>query len=313
MGKHIKNRKMKFLYNVDRKKLWKKSKKLPAIKCPEIKQAWDNKKTVFQNMADMGLSADPNKTLKIANTKELIGPKSMKVEDNDKTRKSLKPRKGYVAQALEDQAGLSPAKTLRLSEPDVQYCIYMMEKYGDDYKAMAKDPKNYYQDTPKQIRRKINIFTSIPEQYNDYLQSKVFSSKLVNTTEMRTPSSRGTVLDEMRSRSRRSTRWYEAARRNGHYVTPTRGNEKCQSRASLSSVKRKLHFGRKPPRSRGGEHLEDEGFHSEMENDTPCSSKCQPLFPIETESAPNKSSQKSSSKAHHSLVHELNCLIEDSD
>lgn len=37
---------------------------------------------------------------------------------------------------------------------------------------MAKDPTNYYQSTPKQIKRKIAVFKSIPEQYEKYLKSK---------------------------------------------------------------------------------------------------------------------------------------------
>ena len=41
--------------------------------------------------------------------------------------------------------------------------------------AMARDEKNYYQDTPKQIARKIRVFRSIPEQYNAYLASKAAS------------------------------------------------------------------------------------------------------------------------------------------
>ncbi len=40
------------------------------------------------------------------------------------------------------------------------------------YQAMAKDDKNYYQDTPKQIRKKIQTFKSIPSQYNAYLKAK---------------------------------------------------------------------------------------------------------------------------------------------
>ena len=36
--------------------------------------------------------------------------------------------------------------------------------------AMARDARNYYQDTPKQIRNKIILFQSIPEQYNPYLK-----------------------------------------------------------------------------------------------------------------------------------------------
>ena len=38
--------------------------------------------------------------------------------------------------------------------------------------AMARDPKNYYQETPKQIRRKIVTFQGIPSQYQAYLDSK---------------------------------------------------------------------------------------------------------------------------------------------
>ena len=37
---------------------------------------------------------------------------------------------------------------------------------------MARDDKNYYQDTPKQIRKKIMTFKSIPEQYKAYLKAK---------------------------------------------------------------------------------------------------------------------------------------------
>ncbi|KAJ8317256.1 hypothetical protein KUTeg_005160 [Tegillarca granosa] len=85
---------------------------------------------------------------------------------------------------LEAEANVEQASTMRLSEPEVRYCIYMMEKHGDDFKvnnqkdvkhfsyAMARDSRNYYQDTPKQIKRKINKFKSIPDQYNAYLRSK---------------------------------------------------------------------------------------------------------------------------------------------
>lgn len=38
--------------------------------------------------------------------------------------------------------------------------------------AMARDERNYYQETPKQIQRKINRFKSIPEMYNVYADAK---------------------------------------------------------------------------------------------------------------------------------------------
>ena len=44
--------------------------------------------------------------------------------------------------------------------------------------AMAKDYKNYYQDTPKQIRKKIMKFKSIPEQYKAYIEAKEKGEKL---------------------------------------------------------------------------------------------------------------------------------------
>jgi hypothetical protein len=37
---------------------------------------------------------------------------------------------------------------------------------------MAKDPKNHYQETPKQIRQKILKFISIPEQFAVYVREK---------------------------------------------------------------------------------------------------------------------------------------------
>lgn len=51
-------------------------------------------------------------------------------------------------------------------------CIYMMEKYGDAYKKMACDHKNYYQDTPAQIKRRINTFKTMKTAYAKYLSDK---------------------------------------------------------------------------------------------------------------------------------------------
>jgi len=37
-----------------------------------VKKAWDEQKSVTQNLKDMGLSADPNKSLRIATTRVLV-------------------------------------------------------------------------------------------------------------------------------------------------------------------------------------------------------------------------------------------------
>ena len=44
---------------------------------------------------------------------------------------------------------------------------------------MARDKKNFYQDTPKQIKKKILAFQKIPELYNAYLQLKEEGSALM--------------------------------------------------------------------------------------------------------------------------------------
>lgn len=54
----------------------------------------------------------------------------------------------------------------------MEFITYLLDKYGHDYKAMAKDKKNYYQETWKQLRAKIKTFMGIPKQYSEYLASK---------------------------------------------------------------------------------------------------------------------------------------------
>jgi hypothetical protein len=48
----------------------------------------------------------------------------------------------------------------------------MIEKHGDDHVKMAKDHKNYYQDTPNQIKRRLNQFKNMKKVYDKYLLDK---------------------------------------------------------------------------------------------------------------------------------------------
>uniref|UniRef100_A0AC11CST4 NOP16 nucleolar protein n=1 Tax=Ovis aries TaxID=9940 RepID=A0AC11CST4_SHEEP len=59
---------------------------------------------------------------------------------------------------LEAEASLPEKKGNTLSRDLIDYVRYMVENHGENYKAMARDEKNYYQDTPKQIRNKINVY-----------------------------------------------------------------------------------------------------------------------------------------------------------
>jgi len=156
-------------YNKDRKKTRKKSKGGPVIKCKEIKAAWDDTKSVKRNLRDMGLSADPNKTVKLPKSKiAKMGTLNVEMEvDLHKT-----PTKSLVVDELEAQANIPGKKKMSMSDEDANFCVYMMDKHGENYVAMARDDRNYYQETPKQIQRKINRFKSIPKMYEIYAESK---------------------------------------------------------------------------------------------------------------------------------------------
>ncbi|KAK1130461.1 hypothetical protein K0M31_018593 [Melipona bicolor] len=173
-------RRKRYRTNVNHKRLRNKLRKLPTINCSKIKQSWEATKSTRTNLNQMGLAYDPNDALQIPNTKrELIEEVLKKKDENDEDKLQTEeedvemiPPKVHVAQELEAEAKAPRRKMFRLPNNQVYFLTYLMDKYGEDYKAMALDRKNYNQLTWKQIRAKIKIFKGIPEQYNEYLQNK---------------------------------------------------------------------------------------------------------------------------------------------
>ncbi|KAH9368238.1 nucleolar protein 16-like [Haemaphysalis longicornis] len=150
-------------YSVNRKrKMKKKLKRQVKIQSIPIKEAWEENKGIYDNMRDMGLAADPNKAV----------PMDVDAQTSSKSKRKARAPKEHVVKMLETEASEPRPSTLRLSGDNVKFCVYMLEKYGEDYVAMAKDRKNYFQETPAQIRQKINTFKKIPEQWNAYLRAK---------------------------------------------------------------------------------------------------------------------------------------------
>ena len=66
------------------------------------------------------------------------------------------------------EAEINKKSNFRFTSEQVKWISYCMDKHGDDFKAMASDPKNVWQETPKQIRQKVLKFVSIPEQFAVY-------------------------------------------------------------------------------------------------------------------------------------------------
>ncbi|XP_070839495.1 nucleolar protein 16 [Chaetodon trifascialis] len=157
----------KFDYNQDRKKMKKKllKKYNPRIENSQIRNAWDNRKSMARNLQDMGLAYDPNHTLPIKKHR-LLG------EQRETKASAAIVTKPYVLDQLEEEASLPEKSSKTLSSDMIEYVQHMIREHGDNYKAMARDEKNYYQDTPKQIKRKINEYKRChPEHYDAFISS----------------------------------------------------------------------------------------------------------------------------------------------
>ncbi|XP_072394596.1 nucleolar protein 16 [Diabrotica undecimpunctata] len=174
MVKLRKQRKRKrYMHNVNRKRLRNKLFKEENIGCKEVKLSWESKKSIQTNLKEMGLSYDPNKTIKIPKTKKQI-KSVLSTEDNstmEDVEEALPAPKSHVVETLEEDAKAPRERKFRLPKNQVEWLSYLLEKYGNDYKAMEKDKKNYNQETWKQLRRKIKRFMSIPEQFNEFLKN----------------------------------------------------------------------------------------------------------------------------------------------
>lgn len=163
-----KTRRQKFGYNVNRKRLNRNARRkaAPRIECSHIRHAWDHAKSVRQNLAEMGLAMDPNKAVPLRKRKV----KAMEVDLEERPQEIV--RKPYVLNDLEVEASLPEKKGNTLSRDLIDYVRYMVENHGEDYKAMARDEKNYYQDTPKQIRNKINVYKRFyPAEWQAFVES----------------------------------------------------------------------------------------------------------------------------------------------
>jgi hypothetical protein len=179
----------KFNHASNLKKKWKKmkAKSNPKVNFEQVKAFWDPKKSLKQNYMDIGLSSDPNQTLHIPKAKTTMKPKLIQMQiDNDEQQQdeiTTKKEPSTKMQLLEEAAKQTTKVQHNLNENDVLYCIYFIEKYKDDYVKMAKDYKNYYQDTPKQLKRRIEKFKQMSNHYKKYLQDKKDGISFLNIEE----------------------------------------------------------------------------------------------------------------------------------
>ena len=174
---HIRKR---YRYNVNRKTLNRTRSSTGKLKDPTLKKLWEDCKRPGRNYYEMGLSADPNKSVPIPNFKNerlkmmkiVDGFVEEEVSDEEPVVERKPKRKEFVAKMLEEQANTLREPQLRLPKGVVQILEYFLDKHNLNYKAMVNDRRNYDQWTWKQFRMKIRKFMSIPEQFDKYLEKK---------------------------------------------------------------------------------------------------------------------------------------------
>uniref|UniRef100_A0A336KAS8 Nucleolar protein 16 n=1 Tax=Culicoides sonorensis TaxID=179676 RepID=A0A336KAS8_CULSO len=190
----------KYNYQRNRKRVEKKIKNKGTIKDSLIKQEWQKGMSLSKNLDDLGLVFDSNKALGVPNNREErkkiikivngfmeedtsdldVKKEEFSDEEEIEIKKKSSRSKEYVAEKLEQEANEYVESRFKLPKGVVKQVSYYMDKYGLNYKAMARDPQNYYQETWRQLRAKCRKFMSISDQFAKYLEERGLMDKEID-------------------------------------------------------------------------------------------------------------------------------------
>ncbi|TRY77060.1 hypothetical protein TCAL_10220 [Tigriopus californicus] len=189
-------KKQKFKYDRNRKRVQKTQEltKNSNVRLADgvIKAHWDARKPLKQNLSAMGLAYDANQVMSWPSTKRQMVERAQGrlTHFNPAIHESHPPAETEaeaeleastpsdqddtpVVRALKAQVAQVPVRqSFRFTSEEVRWITQMMDKHGDDFKAMARDPKNIWQCTPKQIRQKVVKFIHIPEQFAPFAKAR---------------------------------------------------------------------------------------------------------------------------------------------
>merc|ERR1711913_72510 len=173
--------KKKYDYNRNRKrvrqKLEKTSKFNVKVGCKVVRDAWDHRVSVRENMSRMGIVLNASDVMPVSGTKQKLVNKMKKlknvsVEEETETAAESTITKPEVLAKLSEEANVPAKQNFRFTTSQVQLITHMMDKHGTDCKAMARDPRNHYQETPAKLKGMIRKFISIPEHYAPYCRDR---------------------------------------------------------------------------------------------------------------------------------------------
>jgi len=178
----------KFKYDKNRKRVKKTQEKHQKhrikISNETMKGLWNPKLSIQNNLETMGVAFDANKVVEQKTMKQKIIQKIKNENDLEPIFKEEKtaPVDSDVVKKLESEVKeMEDNRTscFRFTGEQVKWITYCLDKYGDDFKAMARDPKNIWQETPKQIRQKVLKFVNIPEQFAVYAKKSGLLDQIV--------------------------------------------------------------------------------------------------------------------------------------
>merc|ERR1712142_1257236 len=170
-------KKKKYNYGRNRSRVRKQQERTTKfnvkVDCKAMKDVWDHRISVKENMASMGVVLNAKEVMPASGTKKKTVDK-FKVLNNKPLQEKTRPSviKPEVIQQLEAEANVKAKQNFRFTPTQVQPITYMMDKHGMDFKAMARDPKNHYQETPAKLKGMVTKFISIPEHYALYCKER---------------------------------------------------------------------------------------------------------------------------------------------
>merc|ERR1711981_872170 len=160
-----------------RRKLEKTSKFNVKVGCKVVRDAWDHRVSVRENMSRMGIVLNASDVMPVSGTKKKLVNnmkklKNVSVEEETEAVAESTITKPEVIAKLSEEANVPVKQNFRFTTSQVQLITHMMDKHGTDYKAMARDPRNHFQETPAKLRGMIRKFISIPEHYAPYCKER---------------------------------------------------------------------------------------------------------------------------------------------
>lgn len=129
-----------------------------------IRKTWDKSKTLKQNFKDIGLAYNVNNSMPVKNT----GDKS--ISSSEAMEVDKQPRNSVVKE-LEQEASHGAKTEKHISPGEAKFLWELIRDHGDNYEAMKRDKRNYYQHTAKQLRRKCTKFLNSSQDFSKYIDN----------------------------------------------------------------------------------------------------------------------------------------------